>query len=202
MLEQLRSRAPSQLDVVINHVWSNKDSFVKWPQRSFLFMPGVLRINYHYYSIEQKLQIKYAGLKLDSRSNGPAIMAFLLAGGTRPDRIKPGKQWSIHHIYDGCYPAPGKSTTVRAVADGRYFTEAAGLVAIHPVADSLADEVPYFAWLLRNEANERFGFDPDGVFIKRTWGHILQCSISSQLARRGQAGRRWRSARPGDPRWP
>jgi hypothetical protein len=32
------------------------------------------------------------------------------------------------------------------------------------------------------------------------WGHILQCSTSSQLVRRGQAGRRWRSARPGNPR--
>ena len=44
------------------------------------------------------------------------------------------------------------------------FTEAAGLVAIHPLADALADEVPYFAWLLRFEAYQRYGFDPDGVF--------------------------------------
>jgi hypothetical protein len=44
------------------------------------------------------------------------------------------------------------------------FTHSAGLVAVHPLADALADEVPYFAWLLRSEAFRRFRFDPDGVF--------------------------------------
>lgn len=48
--------------------------------------------------------------------------------------------------------------------DGQLFTEAAGLVALHPVADSLADECAYFAWWLRQQAYERFGFDPDRVF--------------------------------------
>ena len=48
--------------------------------------------------------------------------------------------------------------------DAALFTEAAGLVAAHPFADALADEVPYFAWLLRAEAYQRFGFDPDAVF--------------------------------------
>ena len=75
-------------------------------------------------------------------------------------------QWSIHHVYDGKFPAPGRRTT-HAVKEGRYFTEAAGLVAIHPIADVLADEVPYFAWLLRREAFERFGFDPDDVFTSQ-----------------------------------
>ena len=41
-----------------------------------------------------------------------------------------------------------------------------------------------------------------GTWGQGTWGHILQFSTSSQLARRGQAGRRWRSARLGNPRWP
>jgi hypothetical protein len=73
-------------------------------------------------------------------------------------------EWTVHHIYDGKFPAPGQSTTTHAVKDERYFTASAGLVAIHPVADALADEVPFFAWLLRKWAFERFRFDPDGVF--------------------------------------
>jgi hypothetical protein len=70
----------------------------------------------------------------------------------------------VHHIYDGLHPAPGRRESVRAVTSGDYFTEAAGLVAVHPVADALASEVPSFAWFLREEAFRRFGFDPDGVF--------------------------------------
>ena len=65
------------------------------------------------------------------------------------------------------FPAPGAERTIRAVNDGRYFTEIAGLVAMPPIAEALADEVPYFAWLHRREAFERFGFDPDGVFRKQ-----------------------------------
>ncbi len=64
----------------------------------------------------------------------------------------------------GRYPAVGSTASTRAVIHGNYFTEAAGLVAIHPIADALADELAYFAWLLRHEAFRRFGFDPDGVF--------------------------------------
>jgi hypothetical protein len=100
------------------------------------------------------------------RSNGPAICAYKLAGGERPPRIVASRQWSVHHIYDGKFPAPGSITTAHAVKDGRYFTESAGLVAAHPVADALADEVPYFAWLLRAEAFRRFRFDPDQVFMQ------------------------------------
>ena len=91
-------------------------------------------------------------------------MAYLLAGGERPLRIGSRNQWSIHHLYDGKFPAPGRSATLRAVTDGHYFTASAGLVAVHPVADALADEVPLFAWRLRKQAYDRFGFDPDEVF--------------------------------------
>jgi hypothetical protein len=90
-------------------------------------------------------------------------MAFLLAGGERPNRNN-GKGWPIHHIYDGQFPMPPKMSSVKAVRHSDYFTEAAGLVAIHPLADGLASESPYFTWLLRHEAFARFGFDPDDVF--------------------------------------
>lgn len=94
-------------------------------------------------------------------------MAYLLAGGDRPDRVKLNKKWSIHHIYDGSFKAKGMNRIIRAVNEGNYFTESSGLVAVHPVADALADEVPYFAWLLRFEAFQRYGFDPDGVFSRK-----------------------------------
>jgi len=164
LLAELRQGTPAYLLELVDYVWWKKDLFIKWPERSFLFMPGSVRINYHEYGAAQKARLKAAGIKPDSRSNGPAIMAYLLAGGHRPGRAKPNKQWSIHHIYDGHFPAKGKSVSTRAVNDGRYFTEAAGLVAIHPIADALADEVPYFAWLLRFEAYQRYDFDPDDVF--------------------------------------
>jgi hypothetical protein len=70
----------------------------------------------------------------------------------------------VHHIYDGKFPAPDRPTTTHAVKDPQLFTQSAGLVAVHPIADALADEVAYFAWLLRREAFDRFRFDPDGVF--------------------------------------
>jgi len=45
-----------------------------------------------------------------------------------------------------------------------HFSQSAGLIAVHPIADGLADEFPCFAWLLRAESSIRFGYDPDGVF--------------------------------------
>jgi len=47
-----------------------------------------------------------------------------------------------------------------------HFSQSAGLIAVHPIADGLADEFPFFAWLLRAESFNRFGYDPDGVFSK------------------------------------
>lgn len=164
MLEALRAATPQYILDVADEVWAQKNLFIKWPKASLLFMPGAIRIDYHDYTIEQKRRLRDAGVKADSRSNGPAVMAYLLAGGERPRRTAPGREWSIHHIYDGKFPGPGAIATTHAVKDGRFFTEAAGLVAIHPIADALADEVPYFAWLLRREAYDRFGLDPDGVF--------------------------------------
>lgn len=38
---------------------------------------------------------------------------------------------------------------------------------MHPIADALVDEFPFFAWLLRSDSFRRFGYDPDGVFSPR-----------------------------------
>jgi len=50
-----------------------------------------------------------------------------------------------------------------AMKDVKHFTLAAGLVAKHPIAKALKDEYFYFAWQLRHEAFQRFGYDPDAV---------------------------------------
>ena len=162
---KLKEDVPPHVRPILNYIWDNRDLFIKWPQKQLLMMPGTIRQNYHQYDPVLLAQMKSAGVKPDSRSNGPAISAFSLAGGERPFRASNRKQWTIHHIYDGQFPISSASISVRAVTDGNYFTDSAGLVAIHPVADALADEIAYFAWLLRYEAYVRFGFDPDNVFV-------------------------------------
>jgi len=159
---------PKHLFEVIDYVWANRTLFIEWPQESLLLIPGRARQRYHDYPPEVSAQLLDNGITPNRLSNGPAICAFLLAGGHRPVRNNPHQGWSVHHIYDGNHPFCPGQPTLHAVQDGRYFTESAGLVAIHPVADALADEFPHFAWLLRREAFERFGFDPDGVFRPNT----------------------------------
>lgn len=174
MFDELRSETPAIVLEMADHVRANAGSFIVWPTHALLLWPGLVRPNsgFHTYSEDICDRARDAGMALDRRSNGPAIAAFLLAGGSRPSKTGVGHLWSVHHIYDGLHPAPGKRQSVRAVADGNYFTEAAGLVAVHPVADALASEVPWFAWFLRHEAWQRFAFDPDGVFSSKSDGDV------------------------------
>jgi hypothetical protein len=164
ILKTFRAQVPAHVLEIVDRVWEQRDLFVSWPMDSLLLLPGTIRDPYHTYPKEIEAKLKAANVRKDTRSNGPAISSFLLAGGVRPKRSVENRDWSVHHIYDGKFPAPGKTTTTHAVKDGRYFSESAGLVAIHPIADALADEVAYFAWLLRCEAFVRFAFDPDAVF--------------------------------------
>ena len=170
MLHQLRKETPSHIVKIVDLVWQQKAKYIRWPTHSRLFMPGAVRERYHQYTPDQLRQLHDAGITPNTLSNGPAIMAFRLAGGERPQRVAPRREWSIHHIYDGKFPAPGAQTTTHAVKDGRYFTHSAGLVAVHPIADALADEVPYCAWILRGEAFRKYKFDPDGVFRRASKG--------------------------------
>ena len=96
-------------------------------------------------------------------SNDPAIHAFLVAGGERPVRRHKDFGWDIHHLYLGL-PTSGGQKGIHAVKDGRHFTQSAGLVAVHPIADALYEEDLDFAMMLRQESFKRFGYDPDGVF--------------------------------------
>ncbi|MSU57679.1 MAG: hypothetical protein EXS35_05775 [Pedosphaera sp.] len=165
VLEHFRSKTPPAILKIADDVWVNRIEFIRWPQKAHLLITSCVRESgsFHTFTPELKSLLKSKGVKINTLCNGPAIMVFLFAGGERPNRNN-GNGWPIHHIYDGQFPMPPKTSSAKAVSHGDYFTEAAGLVAIHPLADGLASEVPYFAWLLRHEAFEKFGFDPDNVF--------------------------------------
>lgn len=166
-IADLRSSATEAYLRIADDVWADRQLFIRWPQRSLLFIPGLVRpaSGFHTYSSEHRELFKAAKLRADTKTNGPAVMAYLLADGERPTRASDAKGWSVHHIYDGQFPAPGRTASTWARNHPDYFTQAAGLVAVHPIADALAAELDYFAWLLRYEAFVRFGFDPDGVFL-------------------------------------
>lgn len=153
---------------VVLHVADEVDAFVRWPKKALLLWPGCdRREKYHKYP---EVVRKVAGLKevrgLDGRVNGPAVAAFRIADGKRPKRFGSHNSWSIHHLYSGKFPYVGKESTLRAAMDGLHFTQSAGLVAIHPIADQMCDEFPLFAWLLRANAFKTFGYDPDAVFAQ------------------------------------
>jgi hypothetical protein len=148
---------------IISEVWGRNADYIRWPARVRLLWPECVRIKYHRIPDRIKEEARSKEVQVDSRSNGPAIMSFLLAGGERPTRSN-GQGWHIDHIYDGKFPWISKARSLHAVKAGNHFTQAAGLVAIHPIAEALKDEYFYFAWQLRHEAFLRFGYDPDGVF--------------------------------------
>ena len=159
---------------IISLVWDSKEHFIRWPETALLLWPGCIRPKgnkKHIYPEPIKIKLKDAGIKIDWAAtwvNGPAVMAFIYAGGERPPkRSKPSKGWNIHHIYDNKHPWPGASGTLHSVKDGEHFTQSAGLVAIHPIAEALAEEYFYFSWLLRYESYVRFSYDPDEVLSAR-----------------------------------
>ena len=162
---------------IVNEVWEHKTEFIQWPVETRLLWPRCVRVKYHSIPDEIKKEAKSKGIQIDSRSNGPAIMSFLLAGGKRPIRSN-NQGWHIDHIYDGKFPLTMDRETLHAVKDGKHFTQSAGLVAIHPVAEALKDEHFYFAWLLRHESFLRFNYDPDMVFRKKIGEHDFKISRS------------------------
>jgi hypothetical protein len=156
---------------VVELVSENLDDFIQFPSRALLLWDGCDRVppegkrqKYHKYPDEIREVAKAQGVTLDSRPNGPAIAAFLLAGGRRPQRLGSSNAWSVHHLYSGKFPYLGRDKTTHAAKLGRHFTQSAGLIAAQPIADAICDEFPCFSWFLRAEAFIRFGYDPDGVF--------------------------------------
>lgn len=150
---------------VILRICKELDAFVEWPEQPLLLWKGCTRQKkYHTYPSQIKKMAKEAKIPLDGRANGPAKAAFEIARGERPARYGSNNKWSIHHLYSGKFPYPGKTDTLHASKKGNHFTQSVGLVAIHPIADQMCDEYPFFAWLLRAKAFLKFGYDPDGVF--------------------------------------
>ncbi len=165
---QVESEAIQHL---LHHTARNLDDFVRWPNCAMLLWEGCDRVapdgqkrKYHQYPSLVRQLAKTRRINLDSRPNGPAIAAFQFAGGNRPERFGSSNAWSIHHVYSGKFPYIARTATIHATKECRHFTQSAGLIATHPVADAMSDEFPFFAWLLRAESFHRFGYDPDGVF--------------------------------------
>ena len=143
---------------------SDLDSWVKFPVESILLWPGCNREQkQHTWPKNLIYKLKKAGIAPYNRANGPALSSYLFAGGERPIRTD-DSGWSVHHLYSGKFPHPEKSKTLHAVKNGSHFTMSAGLVAIHPIADAMADEYPCFSWYLRAKAYQLFSYDPDDVF--------------------------------------
>lgn len=153
---------------IIQEVWNNNDCFIRWPKEGKLLLGGLTRPKkgFHTYPQEIVAELKSKGIRIDTRTNGPAIMSYLFAGGERPARREGKQEWAIHHIYDGRFPLEQGLKSLRAVEDGEHFTHSAGLIAVHPITEALADEYFYFAWLLRRESFIRFNYDPDKVFLR------------------------------------
>lgn len=157
--------------LVLQEVGKNLEEFIHWPERALLLWKGCNRVpptgktrRYHAYTVSIRTMARVNRFALDGRPNGPAIAAYCLAGGERPDRFGSSNKWSIHHVYSGKFPYINRSKTTHAAKEGYHFSQSAGLIAAHPITDGLADEFPFFAWRLRAEAFIRFNYDPDGVF--------------------------------------
>lgn len=174
LARQVREIEDKAIRSIVRQLCRNLSSFVKWPTEVILMWQGCDRIppkgkkmKYHRYPDRIKVLTKKAGIPNDTRPNGPAIAAYLLAGGERPERRGSNNAWSIHHLYSGKFLYIDRDSTTHAAKEGLHFTQSTGLIAVHPIADAMCDEFPAFAWRLRAESFRRFGYDPDGVFSGR-----------------------------------
>ncbi len=170
-LAQIQNRTER---TVLKRVLSDLDTFIRWPAEAVLFWPECDRVPFigkkqKYFLYPQHIceLARSRGIKLDSRANGPAIASFLFAGGDRPKRLGSSNSWSIHHLYSGKFPYLGRQDTIHATKLRHHFTQSAGLVAAHPIADAVVDEYPFVTWLLRARGYLKFGYDPDHVFARQ-----------------------------------
>ncbi len=159
-MQKLTSSVHETEWAAILSICAETEKFFAWPQVGSLLWPNCVRTaedGQHEYPAELKVLLNRLGLNPDTRTNGPAIVSYLAAGGKRP--TCGGEGWHIHHIYDGIDGVP------HAVRDPNLFTHSARLVAAHPVAHHLAHQSELLKWFLRREAFLRFGFDPMNVFV-------------------------------------
>ncbi len=167
VLNEARAVENASVRDVVVKVAANIDDFVRWPKEALLLWEGRSRNEkYHRYPPPLIELSKSAAIRRDGRANGPAILAFRAAAGDRPSRFGSKNSWSVHHIYSGKFPYLESHETLHAAYHDRHFTQSAGLVATHPIADQLCDEFPFFSWLLRAYAYKKFAYDPDHVFAR------------------------------------
>lgn len=117
----------------ITTVCKSLDAFVRWPAKAVLLWNGCDRIapkgerqRIHSFPDTIKQAAKALKAPLDTRSNGPAIVAFLVSGGVRPKRFGSQNSWSVHHIYSGKFPYIGKSLTLHAAKSGQLHPKCRG----------------------------------------------------------------------------
>ena len=190
--EELNAIENTSVRSIVRSVSKNLSDFVQFPERAVLLWHGCDRVpndgqrqKYHRYPAEVRQIAKSKRIQLDSRPNGPAIASFLVADGIRPNRTGSSNAWSIHHLYSGKFPYIGKTTTTHAQKETMHFTQSAGLIAAHPIADAISDEFPCFTWLLRAEAFQRFGYDPDRVFAHKHNVHGFAQGHKIEVAYKG-----------------
>ena len=188
--KEINDVEPECLKEIFLSIYHDYDELCQFSQTALLLIEGCDRrpeegkkMKYHRYPEYIKQVAKEKGIGLDSRPNGPAIAAFELAGGMRPQRYGSNNKWHIHHLYSGKFPYFGKSETVHAAKNGLHFTQSAGLIAVHPVLDALCDESPAFTWFLRHLSWKKFGYDPDNVFSSQNdrYGFDLQHKTNNKI---------------------
>ena len=184
---------------VAEYVGTHWGDFVRFAEKPLLLWQGCDRIRpegkkqkYHTYPDEIKRLAKSLEMTLDRRPNGPARASFEISGGERLERVGSTNDWTAHHLYSGKFPYLGHASTTHAIKLGNHFTQSAGVITAHPIADALCDEYPFFAWLLRALSYQKFGYDPDGVFSKEQdeFGfEIGRPCMSLKLSKTAAAGR-------------
>lgn len=184
------SELDSYLKEIYLMIFSEFENLCYSSKKALLLWEGCNRVSsikgkqkYHNFPETIKKCSKEQNIKLDTRPNGPAIAAFEFAGGNRPARYGSNNKWHIHHIYSGKFPYFGKEKTLHATKEELHFTQSAGLVAVHPLIDALADESPAFSWFMRYKAYEKFGYDPDSAFSKNIdgYGFDLNKKVSLEI---------------------
>ena len=119
-LEEMRGQVSPEVLPVVDHVWNRRNSFIRWPARAGCWWPGCVRERFHQYSSEQRETLSAARINVDPRSNGPAILSFLMAGGERPVLL----------LVDADVPVGGHVTIPDrvAIADGSIVSASASAV--------------------------------------------------------------------------
>jgi hypothetical protein len=96
-----------------------------------------------------------------------AVAAFKRCGGVMPVAVPDACQWRLFHLYDDMTHLV-VGNRVESERAGRQFTQAAALVAAHPVVYHLKGEHACIESTLRAKAFTRFNYDPLNLFAPET----------------------------------